>query len=363
MAKLITQLEEKGLAHPPVWLANNCHYLTQMGSVAYGCSTDKSDFDLYGFAIPPKYMVFPHLAGAVRGFGKEPDNFSQWQEHHVFDPEALGGKGREYDFAVYGIVNYFNLLMQNNANVIDSIFTPLDCVIHCTSLGQIVRDNRRAFLHKGCWHRYRGYAHSQLHKMSIKEHKGLPELQDFERLHKISKDVTFQQVEKLYKKRDVEHKDAEIDHLTDSQLEEYYLLFSYMMKKGKRGELVKRFGIDTKFQSHVVRLLLQVEQVMEEGELDLRRNSELLKSIRRGEWTEEQTKEYFSKKEKELETLYANSVLPWGPDEDKIKALLLNCLEAHYGSLDNCIVTEDAAVKALREIAEVIDRNRKVLGA
>ena len=104
----------------------------------------------------------------------------------------------------------------------------------------------------------------------------------------------------------------------------------------------------------------EIEQILTEHNLDLQRNREQLKSIRRGEWSIEQVDEYFARKEMELETLYTNSNLPWGPDEEAIKILLLQCLEEHYGSLDDCIVTPDQTIQALREIADVIYRNRRL---
>ena len=71
-----------------------------------------------------------------------------------------------------------------------------------------------------------------------------------------------------------------------------------------------------------------------EGNLDLQRNNEQLKAIRRAEWTEQQVIEYFfNNKEKQLEELYIKSTLPNTPDEQRIKALLLQCLEQHYWSL------------------------------
>lgn len=71
------------------------------------------------------------------------------------------------------------------------------------------------------------------------------------------------------------------------------------------------------------------------GDLDLRRNSEQLKSIRRGDFTEEQIIEIFKREEKLLEELYTTSTLPAKPKKGEIRELLLNCLEQHYGSLDN----------------------------
>ena len=53
--------------------------------------------------------------------------------------------------------------------------------------------------------------------------------------------------------------------------------------QGKRAELVAEHGFDTRFGYHLVRLISEVEQILVEGDIDLRRNNEPLKAIRRGE--------------------------------------------------------------------------------
>src|SRR5688500_4528079 len=50
---------------PPDWLPDNLLYETLMGSEAYGVSSDASDRDVYGICMPPKHMLFPHLAGEI----------------------------------------------------------------------------------------------------------------------------------------------------------------------------------------------------------------------------------------------------------------------------------------------------------
>ena len=167
-SSVVAQLTEKKLALPPKWLPGSVAYETIMGSMAYGVSSDSSDMDVYGFCIPPKNMVFPHLAGEIMGFGRQHERFDQFQQHHIKDADALGGTGRDYDLTIFSIVKYFSLLMENNPNVLDSIFTPVTCVLHSTRIGEMVRDRRRDFLHKGSWHKFKGYAYSQLHKMDIK---------------------------------------------------------------------------------------------------------------------------------------------------------------------------------------------------
>jgi len=298
---LLARLTEKGIAHPPKFLPANMHYETIMGSVAYGVSSDTSDMDVYGFAIPPKDAIFPHLRGELIGFGTHAPRFNQYQEHHLKDPDAMNGAGREVDLTIYNIVDYFQLAMKNNPNLLDSLFTHDSCVLHITRVGQMVREARRMFLHKGCWHTFKGYAYAQLTKMSSQN------------------------------------------------------------RVGKRKATIDQHGYDVKFAYHVVRLIDEAEMILTEGDLDLMRNREQLKSIRRGEWKQEEIRDYFSRREVELEKLYQSSSLQPSPDEGKIKSLLLHCLEEHYGSLEACIVDPDAAVTALREVRTVLEKYANLL--
>jgi predicted nucleotidyltransferase len=297
----VHHLADRGFIKPPRWLPGNVQYETIMGSVAYGVSSDTSDVDVYGWAIPPKEDLFPHLRGEIPGFGTPKPRFGQYQEHHVHDASALGGHGRTYDLTIYGIVKFFNLALDNNPNVIDALFTPANCVLHCTRVGNLVRENRRAFLHKGAWPKFKGYAYSQLHKIASKS------------------------------------------------------------PQGKRAELVRKHGYDVKFAYHVVRLLGEVEQILIEEDIDLGRNHEQLKAIRRGEWTEERLRQWCADKESQLEQVYTQSRLRATPDLGRIKTLLVHCLEEHYGRLDGCLVEPDRAVTALRNVQAELDRVRDLL--
>jgi predicted nucleotidyltransferase len=117
----LQRLTDRGLVKPPRWLPGNVMYETIMGSVAYGVSADTSDMDVYGWAIPPKEDIFPHLRGEIPGFGKAAKRFEVFQEHHVADPDALAGHGRTYDLTIFGIVKFFVLAMENNPNIIDNV--------------------------------------------------------------------------------------------------------------------------------------------------------------------------------------------------------------------------------------------------
>jgi len=172
MASVVQTLTQRGLLRPPPFLPTNMMYETLMGSVAYGVSGDTSDRDVYGFAIPPRDHLFPHLAGEIAGFGKPRPRFENFQVHHVRDPDALAGKGCEYDFSIYSIPRFFTLCLECNPNMIDSLFTPQDCVLHQTHVGSLVRERRHLFLHQGVWTRFKSYAYAQLHKMRTREPEG-----------------------------------------------------------------------------------------------------------------------------------------------------------------------------------------------
>jgi hypothetical protein len=188
--------------------------------------------------------------------------------------------------------------MDNNPNMVDSLFTDETCVIKCTKIGQHVRDNRKTFLSKKAWHTFKGYAYAQMHKMRSKEHD----------------------------------------------------------KDGSRYEMVEKYGYDVKFAYHVVRLLNEVEMILMDHDLDLRRNNEQLKAIRRGEWKIEQVEQYFFDKEKSLEELYVKSTLPHKPNEQAIKKILLEVLEEHFGTLQGAVETVDQYKGMLREIQQIVSK-------
>jgi predicted nucleotidyltransferase len=294
MASRVQLMKQKGLISPPKWLPANIHYEVITGSVSYAVSSDTSDMDVVGFCIPPKEDVFPHLRGEIPGFGRQKKQFGDWQEHHIVDKETR----REYDFTIYSIVKFFNLAMENNPNMVDILFTPQRCVLFCSAVAQIVRDNRKLFLHKGSYHKFRGYAYAQLDKIGRKSNSSNP----------------------------------------------------------KRQADIEKYGMDLKFAYHVVRLALEGEQILMEHDLDIERNSEILKAIRRGDWTEEKLRGWFNDKERHLEELYTKSTLRHSPDEETIKDLLMNCLEQHYGSLDNAVKREVPVDRLIADMKAVIEK-------
>jgi predicted nucleotidyltransferase len=291
---IVRKLERKELLPPWKPFVKETCYEVIMGSFAYGVSNMGSDVDVYGVFVPPIDMVFPHASGYIQGFGPQPNVINVEQKHHIVDKDT----GKEYDFALYNLVNYFKLCAENNPNMVDSLFVPERCVVHSDEVGDIMRENRRLFLCREIQKKLSGYAYSQLRKLRTKE------------------------------------------------------------PVGKRKDTIAKYGYDVKFAYHVVRLVQQAEMVLSTGDLDLEANRELLKEVRAGEWSLEKLETWFEKRQSDLDTLYINSPLPLLPRYDKLKPLLMNCLEARYGSLSayfNLEGSEQIATEKLRKIKEIIN--------
>lgn len=260
-----------------------------MGSVAYGASTENSsDMDIHGITVPPIEWVFPHVRGTyIPGFSDTPEKFEHFQQHHI---EAYD---KMYDVAIYGIVKFFTLASDNNPNVLDMLWVPDNCITHINDIGHHIRKNRRHFLHKGAYHRFRGYAHQQ-----------------FKRL-----------------------------------------------ENSPRKDLVEKYGYDTKFAYHIVRLCLQAEQILEGGDMDFSQNAAFIKEVRTGSFkTVDELRDWYMRKEADLDKLYHESKIQYKADKKFLGDILLACLEMKYGSLEKVYNGLDSdAFRKLESIKQIVN--------
>lgn len=246
-------------------------YITMMGSRAYGTETLESDYDFYGFVVPPPEFIFPHLKGKIHGFGDRHNYFDQYQAQHQQHP-VYG----IVDVTIYNVVKYFQLVMAGNPNIVDSLFTPTTSVKTMDSIGKMVKDNRHIFLSEKMYHTFKGMAWSHASRLK----KGIP-------------------------------------------------------KEGRK-KYEEKYSYDVKDAYHTIRILLQIKDVLMFGDLDLQKHKAYLNYIRQGYYSLEYILTEFELLMKEIEEIVADgSVVPYSPDQDKILALLVNCLEEKYGSLSH----------------------------
>lgn len=275
---VLWHIEENLSLKPPLFVVDNIQYETIAGSKSYGIVSDDSDVDIVGFCFPDINLVFPWYTdgiGDIPGLGRQKQRFDCFTEHHIIKDD------KEFDITIYNVIRYFHLLLENNPNVVDTLFTYDEDVTFNGDISKLIRKNRKMFLHKGAYHKYMGFAHSQYKKLQMKT----PE--------------------------------------------------------GKRKEIIEKFGFDTKYAMNMIRLALEAEQILTHGDLDLKKDCKFLQSIKNGEIKLEEIERMFKEKEGKLEKLYQDSKIPHTPDENRIKKLLVDCLELYYGSLKNIIYYDE----------------------
>ena len=257
------------IQNKPNWL-QKLDYLTVMGSRAYGTETENSDWDFYGYVIPPINVVFPHTSGEILGFGRNIQRFEQFQIQHFQHPN-FGA----IDLTIYNIVKYFQLLMEGNPNIVDSIFTDVDSVVEISKVGRIVKENRKLFLSQKCYHTFKGMMWSHLSRLK-----------------------------------------------------------SGNVKEGRR-ESFEKYGWDVKDGYHSVRMIFQLRNILYDGDMNLRSNRNVLLEIRNGKVSKEEIIKFCESQLDNFEVEKDKFKVPYSPDENKIKRLLEICLEEEYGNLKN----------------------------
>lgn len=294
MSSVVKKVTKNGLFKPEHPFVEDTVYEVIMGSMAYGVSDNNSDMDIYAVAVPAQTMVFPHLAGHIHGFGPSAPNWEGQQKHHM----QLNGK--EYDVNIYSLIPYFQLCYENNPNMLDSLFVPDRCVLVANDVGQHMRQHRKLFLSKRIADKMRGYAFGE-----------------------------FKKLEKEYNEE----------------------------SNPKRYASYVEFGYDVKSAYHVVRLMLEAEMALVEGDLDLEYHREHLKFIRRGGYTLKELHEWWNAKDKELMLVKDKSSLPVKADPERLRLLLLECLELHFGEdFGQFKGADGAAAETLEQIRRLVNK-------
>ena len=207
---------------------------------------------------------------------------------------------REFDVNIYSLIVYFQFCYENNPNMLDSLFVPDRCVLIADKVGSHMRAHRKLFLSKKIANKMRGYAFSELKKLG-----------------------------------------KEYDEV----------------KNPKRAAGIEKYGYDVKSAYHVVRLMLEAEMALVHGDLDLEFHREHLKHVRRGGYTMDELLAWFKAKDNELDRVKADSSLPLEADYERLRLLLIECLELHFGEDFGQFKVSDAnAVETLEKIRRLLDK-------
>ena len=171
----------------------------------------------------------------------------------------------DIDIAITHINHFVIEAMKGVPNNIEILFTKPEHILIKNELGNELISHRYDFLTKALKHKFGGYAASQMKQLNIKGNNGTG-----------------------------------------------------------RQDLIEKYGYDTKFALHSVRLLSSAIEILKTGDFStFRTNRNELLDIRNGKFTLEQILTIINDLDKELNELYETSKIPNTPDYNKINKWLI----------------------------------------
>lgn len=183
----------------------------------------------------------------------------------------------EWDIVVHSVSKFVRLLLKGNPNMLGALWVREQDQLYCDPRFKEFLTHRKTFSTKESFHSFAGYANEQLRKMTSGEN--------------------------AYK--------------------------GYMGDKRKK--LVDKFGYDTKSAAHLIRLLRMCIDFLRTGELVVYRakDGEIIRSIKRGEWSLALVKHEAEKLFATARDDYEASTLPAEMDRDLVERLLLSFFVAN----------------------------------
>lgn len=197
-------------------------------------------------------------------------------------PEGVRSEAGDVDCSSYSLRHFAKLTAQGNPSVLTLLSAPDSAVVSETDLGAALRTPamQQKFASKKAAPRFRGYMFRQKERMLGIRNGHVP----------------------------------------------------------KRPELVEKYGFDTKYANHVLRLGIQGCEFLRRGYMTLPMNEDdvnLLLRVRGGEYSFERTVELIEAVERDLERAIEACKLPDDPDYDAISAFLREAHEEHWSSTDS----------------------------
>jgi len=188
-----------------------------------------------------------------------------FNEYNTTGGKTFKNTKDDIDIAIAHINKFVVDAMAGVPNNIEILFTKPEHIIIKDQFGDELISHRHDFLTKTLKHKFGGYAHAQLKALITKGSNGTG-----------------------------------------------------------RQDLINKYGYDTKFAMHSIRLLTSAIQILQTGDFStFRTNRTELLSIRNGKFTLEQIIIIINELDVELNEIYETSTIPHKPDYNKINKWLI----------------------------------------
>ena len=279
--------------------------LVRTGSHLYGTNTETSDEDFVGVFIPNEEYIL--------GFKRIEQVDSSIKKKYASGKNAPSA----VDITYYTLEKFARLALDNNPNILELLFVNEDNIVYSNSIGKKLLDLKYEFLSKNLKHRFLGYAFSQKHKMVIK-------LENYEKIEEVIYFLV-NHTDKLFlneiihplivrKKERVLIGDITLK-ATTSVKKAIQILDARKKRFGSRKELVSKYGYDVKFGMHLMRLILEGQELLQTGNLVFPlQYKDYLLEIRQGKYNLSDLISVSETMEKKVEELYETSILRATPN-------------------------------------------------
>lgn len=208
-----------------------------------------------------------------------------WQFEHYIHRTAAEREGRQdapsqpgdIDLTVFSLRKFCRLVLDGNPSMLLLLFAPPSHLVKCNALGSQLRDLAPAFASKQAGRRFLGYLQQQRQRM----------------------------------------------------------LGERGQKNVNRHDLVAKYGFDTKYAGHMVRLGIQGIEYMQTGRLTLpmpEQERQQVLAVRQGRVDQNDVLTQVGLLEKELQDLCHSSPLPDAPDRATVEAWVIQTYWQHWAS-------------------------------
>lgn len=184
-------------------------------------------------------------------------------------PEGVKSGPGDLDLVIHSLRKYCRLAARGNPTILIPLFVPEESIISCDMIGKELRKRRSMFLSQECGKSFLGYMTAQKNRLEGTQGG----------------------------------------------------------RHGSRPELVERYGFDTKYAGHVIRLGYQGVELMTTGHMTLPMSQEHrddVLAVRTGGWTLDRVLNRAGELEHALRDSIETGPLPPHPDEDAINDFLVS---------------------------------------
>lgn len=307
--------------------ANRC-LLVRTGSHLYGTASAESDEDFAGIVLPTQEYVFG----------------MQRLEQIDLSKVSKGEDGRNtadaVDVVYYELRKFARLALDCNPNVLELLFAPPEHQIYMTGEGAELLLHADLFPHQGALQKFTGYARSQRHKMQIRSgnYDNLRVVEEaLTRLEREDPQATLKDIQYRHKTGTGLSWKASHAQAGDLSLQ-YHLKVGKALRKVSdrlakathRSGLMDRYGFDTKFGSHLLRLLMEGIELFETGRITFPlAQADYLRDVKEGVYTMEAVLERAEHLEERLCKVAEHTLLPRKPRTHEVERLVIDLVRRH----------------------------------